>query len=119
MKAQLSDTSDIVTTLDLAPPTKRLMHWKETGGVEKLFALPARAIPARVLFKNYQRHLTSKTYDHEDFGKLAGMEDDAMPLEQMREEMREPEPVFDQSGIQPRRSTRKRKAPADEEVIII
>jgi cohesin complex subunit SCC1 len=24
MKAQLSDTSDIVTTLDLAPPTKRL-----------------------------------------------------------------------------------------------
>lgn len=49
MKNQLSDTSDIVTTLDLAPPTKRLMHWKETGGVEKLFALPARAIPARAL----------------------------------------------------------------------
>lgn len=51
MKAQLSDTSDIITTLDLAPPTKRLMHWKETGGVEKLFALPGRPIPARVLFK--------------------------------------------------------------------
>lgn len=51
MKNQLSDTSDIVTTLDLAPPTKRLMHWKETGGVEKLFALPARAIPARFLNK--------------------------------------------------------------------
>lgn len=44
MKAQLSDTSDIVTTLDLAPPTKRLMHWKETGGVEKLFALPGHQI---------------------------------------------------------------------------
>ena len=42
MKAQLSDTQDIVTTLDLAPPTKRLMHWKETGGVEKLFALPGK-----------------------------------------------------------------------------
>lgn len=54
MKAQLSDTSDIVTTLDLAPPTKRLMHWKETGGVEKLFALPGRNIPARAVFKNYQ-----------------------------------------------------------------
>lgn len=51
MKAQLSDTSDIITTLDLAPPTKRLMHWKETGGVEKLFALPGRPISARVLFK--------------------------------------------------------------------
>lgn len=62
MKNQLSDTSDIVTTLDLAPPTKRLMHWKETGGVEKLFALPARPIPARALFKvkpatNYELHL--------------------------------------------------------------
>ena len=42
MKAQLSDTADIVTSLDLAPPTKRLMHWKETGGVEKLFALPGK-----------------------------------------------------------------------------
>ena len=31
MKSQLSDTSDIVNNLDLAPPTKRLMHWKETG----------------------------------------------------------------------------------------
>lgn len=27
------------------------MHWKETGGVEKLFALPSRHIPARTLFK--------------------------------------------------------------------
>lgn len=51
MKNQLSNTSDIVTTLDLAPPTRRLMHWKETGGVEKLFTLPARPIPSRVLFK--------------------------------------------------------------------
>ena len=39
MKAQLSDTTDIVTTLDLAPPTKRLMHWKETGPLE-LNAIP-------------------------------------------------------------------------------
>ena len=51
MKAQLSDTSDIVITLGLAPPTKRLMHWKETGGVEKLFALPGRCIPSMALFK--------------------------------------------------------------------
>lgn len=51
MKSQLANTSDIITTLDLAPPTKRLMYWKETGGVEKLFALPSRDIPARDLFK--------------------------------------------------------------------
>lgn len=51
MKLQLSDTSDIVTTLDLAPPTKKLMHWKETGGVEKLFALPGRPIVSKTLSK--------------------------------------------------------------------
>ena len=47
MEAQLSDTQDIITTLDLAPPTKRLMHWKETGGVEKLFALPGKPLHSR------------------------------------------------------------------------
>ncbi|XP_060802064.1 double-strand-break repair protein rad21 homolog isoform X2 [Amyelois transitella] len=61
MKNQLSNTSDIVTTLDLAPPTRRLMHWKETGGVEKLFTLPARPIPSRVLFKKYQRNMIMRT----------------------------------------------------------
>ncbi|XP_050666844.1 double-strand-break repair protein rad21 homolog isoform X2 [Leptidea sinapis] len=55
MKNQLSNTADIVTTLDLAPPTRRLMHWKESGGVEKLFTLPARLIPSKVLFKKFQR----------------------------------------------------------------
>ncbi|XP_050562983.1 double-strand-break repair protein rad21 homolog isoform X1 [Spodoptera frugiperda] len=61
MKNQLSNTSDIVTTLDLAPPTRRLMHWKETGGVEKLFTLPARPIPSSVLFKKYQRNMTLRS----------------------------------------------------------
>ena len=42
IKSQLKDTSDIVSTLDLAPPTKKLMLWKETGGAEKLFGLPGR-----------------------------------------------------------------------------
>lgn len=51
MKLQLSDTSDIITTLDLAPPTKKLMHWKETGGVEKLFALPGRPIISKTASK--------------------------------------------------------------------
>ncbi|KAF4523145.1 hypothetical protein B566_EDAN002400 [Ephemera danica] len=83
MKSQLSDTSDIVTTLDLAPPTKRLMHWKETGGVEKLFALPGRPIPARMLFKCYLRHLTSKPSENEDFGTFGDL-DREMMLEQVR-----------------------------------
>lgn len=70
MKAQLANTSDIVTILDLAPPTKRLMYWKETGGVEKLFSLPSRMIPARVLVFNYNRHLISRFTPLEDFSSL-------------------------------------------------
>ena len=48
MKAQLQDTQDIVvTTLPLTVPTKKLMHWKETGGVEKLFSSGGKALPTR------------------------------------------------------------------------
>ncbi|KAM8716406.1 hypothetical protein ACLKA7_003305 [Drosophila subpalustris] len=79
MKAQLADTSDILTTLDLAPPTKRLMYWKETGGVEKLFALPSRTIPARVLLNNYNRQLLSHSTPLEDFSNIAPM--DVLALE--------------------------------------
>lgn len=110
MKNQLSDTSDIVTTLDLAPPTRRLMHWKETGGVEKLFALPGRAIPARVLFKNYQRHLTSRAFGTEDFTVLGDA--DILNIEQQRD-ANVPEEPLETSGIA-RRLTRKRKYPAAE-----
>lgn len=104
MKNQLSDTSDIVTTLDLAPPTKRLMHWKETGGVEKLFALPARSIPARVLFKNYQRHLSLRAIGTEDFAMLGDA--DSLALDQIREA--EELPSMEPAKTPPRRG-RKRK----------
>ncbi|XP_056597272.1 RAD21 cohesin complex component b [Triplophysa dalaica] len=58
IRAQLSDYSDIVTTLDLAPPTKKLMMWKETGGVEKLFSLPAQPLWNNRLLKMFTRCLT-------------------------------------------------------------
>lgn len=58
IRAQLSDYSDIVTTLDLAPPTKKLMMWKETGGVEKLFSLPAQPLWNARLLKMFTRCLT-------------------------------------------------------------
>ncbi|XP_004413259.1 PREDICTED: double-strand-break repair protein rad21 homolog [Odobenus rosmarus divergens] len=48
----------IVTTLDLAPPTKKLMMWKETGGVEKLFSLPAQPLWNNRLLKLFTRCLT-------------------------------------------------------------
>lgn len=51
MKQQLNDASDTLATLDLAPPTKKLMHWKETGGVDKLFVLPSIELPSKNLQK--------------------------------------------------------------------
>ncbi|XP_068006359.1 double-strand-break repair protein rad21-like protein 1 isoform X2 [Melanerpes formicivorus] len=39
---QLNDCSDILTTLDLAPPSKRTMMWKEWGGVDKLLSQPGQ-----------------------------------------------------------------------------
>ncbi|XP_050430301.1 double-strand-break repair protein rad21 homolog [Adelges cooleyi] len=104
MKAQLSDTTDIVITLDLAPPTKRLMHWKETGGVEKLFALPGKNIPAIPLAKNYQRHLTAKTLTNEELdteGGVEGDEENVLPAI---------------TGPVPARRGRKRKVPLDDDV---
>lgn len=63
IRAQLSDYSDIVTTLDLAPPTKKLMMWKETGGVEKLFSLPAQPLwNARLLKVNSFSGRKTKTF---------------------------------------------------------
>ncbi|CAL8085307.1 unnamed protein product [Calicophoron daubneyi] len=65
MKLQMEDTSDITTQLDLAPPTKKLMQWKETGSVDKLFTLPGRAMPSRVLQRLFVRNLHTVTIPDE------------------------------------------------------
>ena len=44
LKAQVADTKDLLITLDLAPPTKKLMHCKEIGGIETLFALSGKLL---------------------------------------------------------------------------
>lgn len=38
IKEQLSDYSDLTAPLDIAPPTRQLMQWKESGGVDRLFS---------------------------------------------------------------------------------
>lgn len=116
------------------------MHWKETGGVEKLFALPSRHIPARTLFKvcyyckfvcifyvllfinnkkisndineniyflqNYQRHLTSRSFDNEEFSTLGP---DLLP-----EQPNQPEEQTADTSVA-KRLTRKRKFIAESE----
>ena len=49
IRAQLRRAADLVVPLALAPPTKRLMEWKDMGGVDKLFVMPGKQIkPARL-----------------------------------------------------------------------
>ena len=57
------------------------MHWKETGGVEKLFSLPGRPLHSQVIFKGYQVSLTSVAADDEVFGLLGDSERDNIQLE--------------------------------------
>ncbi|CAF4094350.1 unnamed protein product, partial [Rotaria magnacalcarata] len=60
MKTQLSDTTDIVGVLELAPPTRRLMHLKETGGIEKLFSFSATSIFSKTLQQLITRNMVTK-----------------------------------------------------------
>lgn len=65
IKAQLSDTKDIVTALDLAPPTKQLMEVRRSANVDKLFAQPECHILSKVLIEHFNRNLISSKLDHE------------------------------------------------------
>jgi len=113
MKAQLSDTNDIITTLDLAPPTKRLMHWKETGGVEKLFVLPGRVLLARNIAADYNLNLVVSTNDLETFDTLIGdsLDSEQLPLENVRDAEKNDLAVPSTPG---KKETRTRKRKSDE-----
>ncbi len=61
MKSQLNDTSSILGTLELAPPTRKLMQLKETGGVDRLFAMTCRPLHSKLLSKFYVQNMTTKS----------------------------------------------------------
>jgi len=65
MKSQLSDTSDIVAELDLAPPSKKLMYLKRTAMIEKLFGNPIINLPSTVISIYFTRNLTTNKVDSE------------------------------------------------------
>merc|ERR1719270_2079292 len=111
MKAQLSDSSDFVTTLDIAPPTKRLMHWKETGGVEELFNLPGRKLFAKHVLLDYQNNLKITSTADEHFDTLPGVnyKDDNFQLENVGTGTAEDEEAS------PSKRGRKRKQPESPE----
>ncbi|KAF7662114.1 hypothetical protein LDENG_00245690 [Lucifuga dentata] len=100
IRAQLSDYSDIVTTLDLAPPTKKLMMWKETGGVEKLFSLPAQPLWNARLLKMFTRCLTPLVPDELRRRRKGG---EADSLDEFLKDLENPEvPREETTGYQQR-----------------
>ncbi|OXB67819.1 hypothetical protein ASZ78_005501 [Callipepla squamata] len=44
MYHQLNNCTDVLDTLDLAPPTKQMMVWKESGGAKTLLSQPAQPL---------------------------------------------------------------------------
>lgn len=38
IREQLTDWPDLEVAMDIAPPTRQLMQWKESGGVDTLFS---------------------------------------------------------------------------------
>ena len=65
MKSQLSDTSDIIAELDLAPPSKKLMYLKRTANIEKLFGNSIINLPSTVISIYFTRNLTTNKLDSE------------------------------------------------------
>jgi cohesin complex subunit SCC1 len=49
MKRHLLHTDDITRAMELAPPTKRLMQWKERSCVERLLELPGCHLASKSL----------------------------------------------------------------------
>ncbi|KAL6726056.1 hypothetical protein Aduo_008067 [Ancylostoma duodenale] len=87
MKANMADYSDTLQSLDLAPPTRRLMRMKESGIVEKLFHLPGCVfMKAKPLVRLYQSHLVMR----------ARVEEDVLKADEIRRELEMSETIEDE-----------------------
>ncbi|XP_077425792.1 double-strand-break repair protein rad21-like protein 1 isoform X2 [Vanacampus margaritifer] len=63
MRMQLSDDSDLVETLILAPPTRQLMHWKESG---KLLTRPCSNVIGSEIKEAFPKNVIPVTDDEEE-----------------------------------------------------
>lgn len=61
IKEQILDFSDLVGSMDLAPPTLQLMLWKENGGAHRLFARPCSSFIAPQIFEVKERGRCPRT----------------------------------------------------------
>nr|XP_055024998.1 double-strand-break repair protein rad21-like protein 1 isoform X2 [Misgurnus anguillicaudatus] len=83
IKEHLSDTSDILTVLEIAPPTRQLMEWKENGGVKQLFSCFCLPVLHPDLKQLLPRDMSAR---RQRLGEEAGEQIDP---EEMREQTRE------------------------------
>ncbi|NXS85508.1 RD21L protein, partial [Erpornis zantholeuca] len=52
---QITNCTDLLAMLDLAPPTKKTMMWKESGGVDKLLSNAAQPVAHAELQKLFEK----------------------------------------------------------------
>ncbi|XP_026868029.2 double-strand-break repair protein rad21-like protein 1 isoform X2 [Electrophorus electricus] len=96
IRAQLNDCSDILASLDMAPPTRQLLEWKENGGADYLFShfcIPVTHSDLQQLFPRDvfpgRRGLTRKAREESDFENTRelGREDCASSVVSLVEEL--------------------------------
>ena len=86
MKDRLEYCEDILTTLDIAPPTKKLMKWLEIGGVDELFSMPCHPLPKGALFNQYKKGLFMRDTDDDQFSFIRDQPENDIQLEHISPE---------------------------------
>ncbi|XP_030641051.1 double-strand-break repair protein rad21-like protein 1 [Chanos chanos] len=88
IRRQLLDCSDITAPLDMAPPTRRLAEWKETGGVDRLFQQFGTPVINPALIELFPRDVFPGR-------QSADRADEETDPEEMRDQLRESVSVID------------------------
>lgn len=86
IKAQLSDTADIVKHATLAPPSKRRMKLKTISTIEQLFSLPGMDLLANPIIDIFVDNLT-KTINGVEVENEAEAEAEKMETNEVEEEI--------------------------------
>ncbi|XP_068453871.1 double-strand-break repair protein rad21-like protein 1 [Clinocottus analis] len=80
IKGQILDDSDLLLSLDLAPPTLQLMQWKECGGADKLFAQPCSTLAALQIKKLFAKSIFQVKF-HLACEEVEGMRQDEQEVQ--------------------------------------
>ncbi|KAF6721234.1 Double-strand-break repair protein rad21-like protein 1 [Oryzias melastigma] len=99
IRKQLSDFSDLVAALDMAPPTVQLMYWKESGSVNKLFSQPCSAVLGPQINQLFVKNSLNQSYS-KPRGEVEEMRQDGEKIQSDRSSLSSDNSVRD-SWINP------------------